>query len=242
MVNAYLEPFLLTGAPDPLAEHVSGTHATVSRRGQIAVTDGSHRQPWTLVADARWPDRRRLYATPWVVAALTADEDLLVLNLARVDRSGLPKAMVRSLELQAQQFCSTPLQQWAKTATTKARFTHDGHIEVGGYRIAAPTPLETNDGVFAAELAKTFHDLSGKRRQIALLLQIHDGLTLDQLTNHFAGPDASGSARRAARAALHVELTRMRQHPRIALERNADGRYTISRIEQDELQGRALAR
>lgn len=242
MVNAHLEPFLLRGAPDPLAGHADGTHATVSRRGLITIIGSQSAAPWSLTADAQWPSTARLSPTPWVVAALTPDEDLLVLNLARVDIRGLPAGHVRGLRLQAEQFCSTAPQQWAKTATVKAAYTHDSHLLVGSYSLAAPTPLQIDEDVFSSELAKTFSGLSPKRRQIALLLQRHDGMTLEQLATHFAGPQATPKQLRDTRSALHVEFTRLRQHPEISLKINSDGVYTISRISVDDYRGQAVSR
>lgn len=242
MVNAHLEPFLLRGAPDPLAGHSDGTHATVSRRGLITITGSRTASPWALTADAQWPSAPRLSLTPWVVAALTPDEDLLVLNLARVDISGLPAGHVRGLRLQAEQFCSTSPSQWTKTTTVKASYTHDSRLHIGSYSVAAPTPLQIDEDVFSNELAKTFSGLSPKRRRIALLLQRHDGLTLEQLATHFAGPQASPKQLRATRSALHVEFTRLRQHPGINLQINSDGVYTISRIGVDDYQGQKVTR
>lgn len=242
MVNTHLEPFLLRGAPDPLAGHTGGTHATVSRRGLITITGSQIAQPWALTADAQWPAAPRLSPTPWVVAALTPDEDLLVINLAQVDVRGLPAAQVRGLRLQAEQFCSTTAHQWSKTATVKAAYTHDSHLLIGSYSLAAPTPLQIGEDVFSSELSKTFSGLSPKRRRIALLLQRHGGLTVEQLAAHFAGPQATEKQLRATRSALHVEFTRLRQHPEISLKINSDGVYTISRIGVDDYRGQAVSR
>lgn len=240
-MNPHLEPFLLRGAPDPLAGHPRGTHATISRRGTITVIGDDAADPWTLTAEARWPDRARIYPTPWVVAALAHDDALLVLNLARVDHTGLPADMARGLQLQAEQFCATAPHRWAKTTTVKATYTHDAHLVIGGYSLPAPTPLSTSKETYDTEIAKTFGDLPPKRRQIALLLERHDGLTLDQLAAHFAVPNAPAERLRATRAALQVEFTRLRQHPGINLRSNAEGVYTISRIDVDDSRGTALA-
>ncbi|GAT02518.1 RNA polymerase sigma-70 family protein [Mycolicibacterium fortuitum subsp. acetamidolyticum] len=241
-MNPHLEPFLLRGAPDPLAGHTCGTHATISRRGTITVIGDDTIDPWTLTAQACWPDNARIYPTPWVVAALTHDDDLLVLNLARVDHTDLPADMARGLQLQAEQFCSTAPHRWAKTTTVKATYTHDAHLVVGGYSLPAPTPLSTSKETFDSEIAKTFSDLPPKRRRIALLLHRYDGLTLDQLAAHFAEPNAPAEQLRTTRAALQVEFTRLRRHPGITLRSNAAGVYTISRIDMDDSRGMALAR
>lgn len=103
-MNRYLKHILTTGAPDPLAGHTSGNYATISTAGLITVTGAGD---WKLVADAQWRPRR-IYPTPWAVVALTPTDDLLILNLAQVNHRDLPAGVVRSLQLQTQQFCSTP--------------------------------------------------------------------------------------------------------------------------------------
>jgi hypothetical protein len=226
-VNRYLKHILTTGAPDPLAGHASGNYATISPEGLITVT-GADVGDWKLVAAAQWRPRR-IYPTPWAVAALTPTDDLLVLNLAHVSHHDLPAGVIRSLQLQTQQFCSTPPHRWVKTATISASLTHDTHLIIGTHKVAVAKPLSTSAEVFSTQLDKTFHDLSPRRREIALLLHTNDGLTFSQLTSYFTESDAPAHRRRATKAALHNELSRMRRHPGIAITHHPDGRYTITR-------------
>lgn len=116
-----------------------------------------------------------------------------------------------------------------KTATITASLTHDTHLIIGPHKIAVTQPLSTSAEVFSTQLDKTFHDLSPKRREIALLLHTHDGLTFSQLTSYFTEPDASAHRRHAVKAALHNELSRMRRHPGVTITHHSDGRYTITR-------------
>ncbi|WP_131823700.1 hypothetical protein [Mycobacterium talmoniae] len=179
---------------------------------------------WRLVADARWQPRR-VYPTPWAVAAITPTDDLVVLNLAAVDIAHLPAGVVRSLQLQAHQFCSTT--KWSRTARTPAAMGHDGQLLIGTHKIPVKQPLSTPEEIFGIECGKTFHDLSPKRRRIAQLLDTSGGLTLEELTEHFT---TNPSRRRAVKNSLHTELSRMRSHPNITISHHNDGRYTISRI------------
>ena len=230
-MNRYLNHLLTTGIPDPLAGHTTGRYATISPEGTITVDDPTFTD-WKLVAHAQLKTRR-LYPTPWAVTALTTTDDLVVLNLARINHKRLPAGIVRALELQTQQFCSTPPNRWAKTATTTATLTHDKHLIIGTRKIAITEPLSTSQEIFDTQIDKTFHDLSPKRRQIALLLNTHNGLTLNDLTSHFTEPDAPPHRRRAAKAALHNELSRLRRHPGITIHHHNDGRYTITRIQRE---------
>ncbi|WP_134081117.1 hypothetical protein [Mycobacteroides salmoniphilum] len=200
-----------------------GSHATVSVAGEITVFGCQH--GWRLSTEARWRPRR-LYRTPWTVAAVTADDDILALNLATVDITNLPAALTRPLHLQALQFCSTPASRWRSTAHVPATFTHDSYLLIGGRKIPVKRPLQTDENVYGTQLEKTFHYLSPKPRKIAQLLEVHNGLTLEQLIEHF---DADPRRRPAVKNSLHTELVRMRKHPKITLCHHPDGRYTITR-------------
>lgn len=220
--NPHVGRFLTTGAPDPLATIDDGTHATISVSGEITVLGCQH--GWRLVADARWHERR-LDRTPWAVAAVTTADELLAINLAAVDIAALPAGIGRALELQALQFCSTPQKRWRETIRTSAGFTHDSYFLVGGHKTPVKRPVSTPEDVFAIQREKTFHYLSEKPRRIAQLLDVNDGLTLEELIEHF-NPEAA--QRRAVKNSLHTELVRMRKHPKINLCRTPDGRYTIA--------------
>ncbi|WP_255802019.1 hypothetical protein [Mycobacteroides abscessus] len=239
-MNRYLSLFLTDGAPDPLAGHTTGSHATISVDGLITV-NGADSSDWRLIADARW-QTRRVYPTPWAVAAITPADELLVLNLARVSVHALPAAIVRSLHLQAQQFCSTPQHQWVKSAQTKCHLSADSRLIIGSHAIAILQPLSTPEDIFGTELGKTYHDLSPKRRQIALLLDSTGGMTIPELARHFAGNSPTPAKLRAAKISMYTELSRMRQHPNISISQDRDGRYTIRRINQEQSAETAIAR
>ncbi len=219
----FVERFLAEGAPSPLTEMTDGwfaiLHGTAESIRVVGAVEG-----WDLTAPPRW-HTRRVYPIPWVAAGISEDNELVALNLTRVDCRKLPEGTRRAMELQAHQFCSTPQHLWAKSTVTTARYTHDGYLLVGMRRIPMKNLFATPETKFAIERGKTFHNLSPKQRVIAKLLDAHDGLTLDELLENL---QRIAPQKKHTRAALHVELSRMRNQQKIAINKLEDGRYIVT--------------
>lgn len=222
-MSTHVRRFLTEGAPSPLTENHDGWYAYLDpHTADIRVVGAL--AGWELTAPARWLPRR-MYKTPWVAVGFAQTGELVALNLARINHMKLPAQNRRSLELQAAQFCLTPAHLWARTTVHTARYTHDGYLMVGPRKIPMKKLLLTSEPIFEREREKTFHYLSPKQRNIAQLLATYDGLTLDDLLSKL---QEIAPEKRHSRAALHVELSRMRSQPNIAICKAADGRYTIT--------------
>lgn len=233
-MSNYVQRFLTEGAPSPLTETSEGWYAYLdAHTADIRVVGAI--AGWELVAPARWQPRR-VYPTPWAAAGFAQTGELVALNLARISHTQLPQTTVRALQLQALQFCSTPPHLWARTTVHAARYTHDGYLMIGARKIPMTKLLSTSETVFEDEQEKTFHYLSPKQRNIAQLLDTYKGLTLDDLLCKL---QEISPEKRHSKAALHVELSRMRNQPKIAICKSADGRYTITRKPSDK-RGQAL--
>jgi hypothetical protein len=221
-VNGHVHRFLAEGAPSPLTETGEGWFAYLdAQTADIRVVGAL--TGWDLVAPARWHPRR-VYPTPWAAAGFAQTGELVALNLARVGHTKLPDVTRRALDLQAMQFCSTPPHQWARTTVHTARYTHDGYLMVGARKIPMTKLLSTGEAIFEHEREKTFHYLSPKQRNIAQLLDTYEGLTLDDLHSKL---QEIAPGKRHSKAALHVELSRMRSQPKIMICKTPDGRYTV---------------
>lgn len=220
---SHVDRFLTEGAPSPLTEQSEGLYALLEPRTADLTVVGAV-QDWKLVASARWKPRR-IYPNPWAAVGLTQDDDLMILNLARVDHTALPLSTRRALELQAHQFCSTRAPQWARTTTHSARSTHDGYLLIGARKIPMKQLLKTSEEIFTREREKSFGALTPKQRNIAHLLATADGgLSITELVTQLQQLDPD---KRITKAAVHVELSRMRHHPTLSLIRSHDGHYTI---------------
>ena len=219
----HIDRFLTDGAPSPLAELRDGLYAFLEPRTAELTVIGAVAD-WNLTAAARWKPRR-VYPTPWVAVGFHQDNQLVMLNLARVNHAKLPEATRRAMELQAHQFCSTSPRQWARTALHAARYTHDGYLLVGARKIPIKHLLKTSAEIYQREREKTYQDLSPKQRNIAQLLAASEGMTMQELV---IGLQRITPEKRVTKAAVHVELSRMRSRPKIGIQRHEDGRYTIS--------------
>lgn len=213
------------GVPRPLAELSSGSCAALSENHLISVYDSDSSPGWTLTAQARWPEAIAYDAHPWAALA-PCNEGVVLLNMSVCDVSGLPVEVVMSLKMQQQRYTVPP-----PAATPTARFRIS--VDAGQLRVAAPwgttrvLPIGAAYTVTAEAFQRhedlTFSYLSVALRVAARAISDFGPLTTDDLL-HRLHPAPTV----ANKQALNMSLTRLRRHPRILLERLADGRLTIT--------------
>jgi len=220
-----LQLLLTRGVPAPLDALSAGSAAIIGEDHSIAVFDSAGPQ-WTLTAAARWPESVTANAHPWAALA-PHSSGVLLLNMATCDVDALPAEVRMSLDMQRHRHGPPTLAPAA--AGGRFRVVIDsGELRIsaaaGGVRaVPIGAPYTVTADAYRRHEVTTFSYLSPSLRVVARAIAQFGPLSTNDLL-HRVYPSPTDKNK----AALNMTLSRLRQHPRISLDRLDDGRLTIT--------------
>lgn len=223
--TAVLQLLLARGVPRPLAGLSAGSCAAISEDHRVTVYDSQPSPEWALTAQARWPDGIDLDSHPWVALA-PHSHGVILLNMRTCDVRALPEPVRMSLTMQHQRYS---VAADAPTLGPQFRVAADsGELRIispAGHVRALPigAPYTVTAEAFRQHEQQTFAYLSPALRFVARTIADHGPLSTNDLLHRvFPAPTS------ANKKSLHVTLSRLRQHPRVTLERLENDRLRIA--------------
>ncbi|MCT7373004.1 hypothetical protein [Mycolicibacterium llatzerense] len=220
-----LQLLFTRGVPRPLAGLEAGSCAAVSDDQTITVYDSQPSPDWSLTARARWSESIDLDAQPWVALA-PHSHGVILLNMRTCNISALPEPVRMSLQMQHDRYSAIPL-----PTGTEPQFRIA--VDAGALRITTPAgqtralpigaPFTVTAEAYRLHEQKTFAYLSPALRVVARTIDDHGPLSTSDLL-HRVHPAPTNDNKKS----LHVNLSRLRHHPRIQLGRDGEGRLTIA--------------
>jgi hypothetical protein len=219
-----LRSLLLNGPPTPLGDLSLGTYAIIDESARITVFAALADHAWTLSANGSWPAQPRAAHNVWAVIAPADSGGEVLVNLSTVDISGLPDSVQWCLRLQNARH---GLRALPSSRGCSRAVLRDGALTFTGLdrlvRIGAP--YTATEDAYLDQADTSFEFLSPALQTVARVIA-HIGPVARPALAAALYKEPSDRDR----AALEMKLTRLRQHPRVRVERGADGLLTIELV------------
>lgn len=225
-----LRSVLLRGTPDPLAGLSMGTFAVIDDSARIVVYAPVQDHAWTLNAQGSWPaaggDRGARHV--WGAIAPANGGGVVLVNLSVVDISGLPDSVQWCLRLQNARHGMRALGSARGLSRVVLR---DGVLTFTGVErvVRIGAPYTATEEAYREQSDAAFEFLSPALQTVARVISRRGPISRVQLADTLYDRPSNGD-----RAALDVTLSRLRQHPRVCLERGVDGLLSIRLVEPDD--------
>lgn len=229
MSETLLRRFFTEGTPDPLAELTTGTHALIDESLALTVYGAHPDKAWKLTGTAVWPSKARRSTVVWAALAPTTRGGLVLLNTAAVDFSHLADGVQWSLRGQHARHGMKALTVGSDKPRAVIRedaLTFSGFDRV----LRIGTPYTASESAYLQQSETSYSFLSPALQTVALAIAERGPISRAALAKAVYGRPSDSE-----RARLDMSLTRLRKHPRVALESGPDGLYTIA-ISPDPIQ------
>lgn len=222
MGDMLLRRFFTDGTPAPLADLVTGTHAVIDEKLAVTVYGAHPDKAWTLTGTAVWSEISRRSNVVWAALA-PCPRGLVLLNTVGVDFSHLSEGVQWSVRGQHARHGLKPLPSGAGKPRVVIR---DDALTFSGFdrvlRIGAA--YTASESAYLAQADTSYSFLSPALQTVALAIAERGPISRAGLATALYGRCPSDGER----ARLDMTLTRLRQHPRVGLERGVDGLYSIA--------------
>jgi hypothetical protein len=215
---------LIDGTPDPLANLSVGTYAVIDDSARITVFAPLSDHAWTLSAQASWPGRRRAVRNVWAAIAPADSGGVVVVNMSAVDISGVPGAVQWCLRLQNARHGLRALRSMRGLSRAVLR---DGVLTFTGLErvVRIGPPYTATAEAYREQADAAFEFLSPALQTVARVIAQQGPVSRVALAAELYDNPSDRD-----RSALEMTLSRLRQHPRVRLERGDDGLLTIALV------------
>lgn len=228
MSDDLLRALLLKGPPDPLADLCTGTHAIIDSSSRTTVFSALPDNAWTSTAHASWPTSWRAARTVWAAIAPAENDGVVVVNLSVVDISALPDPVQWCLRMQNARH---GLRAVGSAGGRPRAVLRNGVLTFTGFdrivRIGAP--YTATQAAYLEQAEAAFEFLSPALQTVARVIAQCGPISRVALAAEVYGNPTNKDC-----AALEMTLTRLRQHPRVRLDRGVDGLLTIAAVSGGE--------